>query len=426
MSVRFLVSDDSQMPANDAAFPKPSGLDYNGGGTHFVCSQHRELFVFPNGTKFSLPPGISLKDLSASEAVLAADLIRKHEAAFSKDSLDLGYNDLIPHEINVVDDKPVNLPYRRIIPSQMAEVKNLLQDLLDRNVIRKSSSPYASPVVLVRKKDGQLRLCIDYRSLNSKTKRDAFPLPRIDETLESMGGAKVFSSLDLAHGYFQVTMHPNSVSKTAFRVPWGLFEFLRLPQGLCNSPSTFQRIMEFIFGDMNLTELILYLDDVLVFSSTFEEHLHRLDKVLERLVRHGLKLKGSKCKLFQNSVTHLGHIVSGSGISVDPGKIERVKNWPTPSGVDQLRSFLGLASYYRRYVKDFAKIASPLHALIGKAPEKVGKGKTLNWTPEADAAFLTLKNALCQTPVLAYPQFDRDFVLETDASLKGLGACLSQ
>ena len=244
VSVRFMVSDDSHVSVNDAEVPKPSGLDYNGGGTHFVCNQHRELFVFPNGTKFLLPPGISLKDLSTSEAVLAAELIRKHEAAFSKSSLDLGYNYLIPHEISVVDDRPVNLPYRRIIPSQMAEVKNLLQDLLDRNVIRKSSSPYASPVVLVRKKDGQLRLCIDYRSLNSKTKRDVFPLPRIDETLESMGGAKLFSYL--AHGYFQVAMHPNSVFKTAFRVPWGLYEFLRLPQGLCNSPSTFQRIMQFL------------------------------------------------------------------------------------------------------------------------------------------------------------------------------------
>lgn len=177
---------------------------------------------------------------------------------------------------------------------------------------------------------------------------------------------------------------------------------------------------------MNLTELVLYLDDVLVFSSTFEEHLCRLDKVLGRLVSHGLKLKGSKCKLFQSSVTHLGHIVSDKGISVDPGKIERVKDWPTPSGVDQLRSFLGLASYYRRYVKDFAKIAAPLHALIGKAPEKKGKDKTFHWSSDAEAAFVTLKNALCQTPVLAYPRFDRDFVLEIDASLKGLGACLSQ
>ena len=281
-------------------------------------------------------------------------------------------------------------------------------------------------MVLVRKKDGQLRLYIDYRSLNSNTERDAFSLSRIDETLESMGGAKLFSSLDLAHGYFQGAMHPDSVSKTAFRVPWGLYEFLRLPQGLCNSPSTFQRIMEFIFGDMNLSELVLYLDDVLVFSKSFTEHLERLDKVLDRLEHHGLKLKGTKCKLFQKSVSHLGHIVSDKGISVDQGKIERVRDWQIPKSIAQLRSFLGLASYYRRYVRNFAKIAAPLHALSGKTLEKVGNEGTLVWNSEADTAFQTLKNTLCETPVLAYPQFDRDFVLEIEASLQGLGACLSQ
>ena len=196
---------------------------------------------------------------------------------------DLGYCDLIPHEIKVCDDKPINLPYRRIVPSQAAEVKKLLQDLLDRNVIQRSKSQYASPVVLVRKKNGQLRLCIDYRCLNAKTEKDAFPLPRIEETLESLGGSRLFSSLDLAHGYFQVAMHHDSVHRTAFRVPWGLYEFLRLPQGLINSPSTFQRIMESIFADMNLSELVLYLDDLLVFSTTVEEHLERLSKVFARL-----------------------------------------------------------------------------------------------------------------------------------------------
>ena len=355
-------------------------------------STFRELFVFPDGTTFELPPGLSLKELSKTEAVMAARLIKEHIDAFSLDPYDLGYCTLIPHEIKLTDDSVVNLPYRRIVPSRVPEVKSLLQDLLDRGVIRKSMSPYASPVVLVRKRDGSLRLCIDYRRLNAQTQKDAFPLPRIEETLESLGGSKLFSSLDLAHGYFQLAMHPNSVSKTAFRVPWGLYEFLRLPQGLSNSPSTFQRVMESIFADMNLSQLILYLDDLLVFSVSFEEHIERLGRVFSRLKENGLKLKGAKCQLFRTSVSHLGHIVSGEGVRVDPAKVERISNWPTPCNLEQLRSFLGLASYYRRYISGFAKIATPLHELTARVQKKAGKlGESWAWSAEADYAFETLK-----------------------------------
>ena len=387
----------------------------------------RELFVFPDGTTFELPPGLSLKELDQTDAVRAARLIKENMDAFSLDPYDLGYCTLIPHEIKLTDDSVVNLPYRRVVPSRVPEVKSLLQDLLDRGVIRKSMSPYASPVVLVRKRDGSLRLCIDYRRLNAQTQKDAFPLPRIEETLESLGGSKLFSSLDLAHGYFQLAMHPNSISKTAFRVPWGLYEFLRLPQGLSNSPSTFQRVMESIFGDMNLSQLILYLDDLLVFSASFEEHIERLGRVFSRLKENGLKLKGSKCQLFRSSVSHLGHIVSGEGVRVDPAKVERVSTWPTPCNLEQLRSFLGLASYYRRYISGFAKIATPLHELTARVQKKAGNlRESWVWSTEVDFAFEKLKRALCEAPVLAYPRFDRDFVLEVDASLKGLGACLSQ
>lgn len=387
----------------------------------------RERFVFPDGTDFLLPLGISLSNLDPVEAVLAAELIKKHENAFSKDSFDLGFCDLIPHQIKLTDEKPVNLPYRRITPNQVAEVKQLLQDLLDRQIIRRSSSPYASPIVLVRKKNGQLRLCIDYRLLNAKTVKDAFPLPRIEETLECLSGAKLFSSLDMAHGYFQVSLHEDSIPKSAFRVPWGLYEFLRLPQGLTNSPSTFQRIVELIFGDLNLSDLVLYLDDLLIFSGTFQQHLERLGKVFERLERFGLKLNGKKCQLFQTSVKHLGHIVSEKGVSVDPDRTAKIRNWPIPSNVQQLRSFLGLASYYRRFVSGFSKIAKPLHALTCKGDEKVGKMRPLSdWSEEADIAFKALKQALCEAPVLGFPDFNHDFVLKVDASLKGLGACLSQ
>ena len=180
------------------------------------------------------------------------------------------------------------------------EVKTLLQGFLDQGLIRRSSSNYASAVVLVRKKSGALRLCIDYRQLNAKCLKDAFPFPRINESLEAMGGACMFSSLDLAHGYFQVTMYPASITKAAFRIPWGLYEFTRMPQGLINSPSTLQRIMEMIFGDLNLSELILYLDDILVFSKTVPEHIGRLEREFKRFSKHGLN--GAKCKLFQKRV----------------------------------------------------------------------------------------------------------------------------
>ena len=236
----------------------------------------------------------------------------------------------------------------------------------------------------------------------------------------------MFSSLDLAHGYFQVTMHPESVAKSAFRVPWGLYEFTRMPQGLMNSPSTFQMIMELIFGDMNLSELILYLDDVLVFSKTVPEHIERLE-VFQRFHQHGLNLNGAKCPLFQTQVVYLGHIVSKEGVAVDSDKIARVRDWPTRTTQAELHSFLGLASYYRRYVSNLAKLAASLHALTGKADAKARRAvRTLEWSEEATHALASLKQALCSAPILTYPRFDHDFVLEVDASLKGLGACLSQ
>ena len=424
VSVQNVVSIETDCAEVSVESPKQKSEEVPQGETF---DKPREPFVFPDGEEFLLPPGLSLKNLSDSDAVEAARLVQRHNDAFSADPLDLGYCSLIPHEIKLTDDRPVNLPYRRVMPCQITEVKQMLQDLLNRNIIRRSASSYASPVVLVKKKNGQLRLCIDYRCLNAKTQKDAFPLPRIEETLEALGGSQYFSSLDLTHGYFQVSLHPNSIAKTAFRVPWGLYEFLRLPQGLTNSPSTFQRVMELIFGDLNLSEVILYLDDVLVFSETFDEHLVRLDKVFSRITENGLKLKGSKCKLFQTSISHLGHVVSDTGIAVDPEKVARVRDWPIPASPSQLRSFLGLASYYRRYVKGFSAIAAPLHKLSVKSPEQAGKSAgPFEWSAEANEAFETLKRALCEAPVLAFPRFDRDFVLEIDASMKGLGACLSQ
>ena len=275
-----------------------------------------------------LPVGVKLEDLTVEEEEKVTELLNEHKDVFSSGSFDLGECVVVPHEIHVVDGPPIRLPYRRLPPSQVDDIKQMLQEMLEQGIIRQSKSPFASPIVVVKKKDGSLRLCIDYRLLNARTVKDSFPLPRIDEALDALGGACFFSALDLAHGYFQVVMHPSSIEKTAFRVPWGLYEFLRMPQGLCNSPSTFQRTMEFVLGDMNLTEVLLYLDDILVFSSTLEEHLERLGKVLTRLRIHGLKVKGKKCAFVKKSVRYLGHIVSDEGIAVDTEKVEKVQSWP--------------------------------------------------------------------------------------------------
>lgn len=334
---------DTQCPESD----EPTGISQPIPSSE-ENSADREVFKCTSGEEILLPLGVSLKDLDQAQAEKAAKLFDLHKAAFSNGDYDLGYCDIIPHKIRLKDDKPISLPYRRIPPHEVEEVKRELQKMLDRGVIRKSSSCYGSPIVIVRKKNGSIRLCIDYRRVNAKTVPDAFPLPRIEEALEALGNATLFSALDLAHGYFQVAMHPDSIPITAFRVPWGLFEMIRLPMGLCNSPATFERIVEHILGDLNYTSVLLFLDDILCFSNTFDQHIERLGTVLERLTKYGLKLNGKKCKFFQTQVLYLGHMVSSAGISVDPGKIQRIITWPIPKSADELRSALGLFSYYRR------------------------------------------------------------------------------
>ena len=358
-------------------------------------------------------------------------LLQKHLDAFIKDDDDLGYTDLIKHPIKLTDEIPVRVPHRRIPPHQIDEVKQHIRKLLDQGIIRKSNSPFASAVVIVRKKDKSLRLCVDYRELNKKTIKDAYPLPRIEETLDVLHGAKYFSSIDLAQGYHQVAMDEMAIEKTAFRVgTGGLYEYLRMPFGLCNSPATFQRLMEACFTDENFEILLLYLDDILVFSKTIEEHLQRLDKVFSKLKSHGLKMKPSKCNFFHTSVKYLGHIVSADGVSTDPEKTEAIRSWPTPTSEKELRSFLGLAGYYRRFVKDFSKIAKPLHTITSDNKKKKRKSTTKPfkelWNQECESAFKELKDRLTSSPILGYPDFKNTFILETDASFDGLGAVLSQ
>ncbi|KAK7109519.1 hypothetical protein V1264_013548 [Littorina saxatilis] len=332
------------------------------------------------------------------------------------------------------DDQPVASTFRRIPPSQYQEVKEHIQMLLDQNIIQKSSSPFASPVVVVRKKDGSIRLCVDYRRLNAKTKKDAYPLPRIDDSLDALGGAKMLSTLDLASGYHQVAMREQDREKTAFITPFGLYEYLRMPMGLATAPATFQRLMQSTMNDLVFQILLIYLDDLLVYSRDFDEHLQRLQAVFDRLKEVGLKLNPRKCFLARKSVEYLGYTVSGEGIANSKSKILAVNDWQTPQTLRDHRGFLGFASYYRRFVKDFAKLALPLHHLVSpiyqQDKERKRKSKHQHvgsaWTSDCQLAFNALKSALTTAPVLGYADYTLPFILETDASMEGLGAVLSQ
>nr|XP_055035571.1 uncharacterized protein LOC129423357 [Misgurnus anguillicaudatus] len=375
--------------------------------------------------------GLKLQGLSGTEEEAVGRLLTRYSDVFSKHDGDLGCTNLIDHQIPLVDDTPVRQRYRRIPPSQFEAAKAHIRQLLDSQVIRESCSPYASPIVLVKKKDGSLRMCVDYRQLNSRTRKDAYPLPRIEESLDALTGAKWFSTLDLASGYNQVPVAETDRFKTAFCTPFGLFEFNRMPFGLCNAPSTFQRLMERIFGDQSFQSLLLYLDDVIVFSATVEQHLQRLELVLERLRQQNLKIKLSKCHFFQPEVRYLGHVVSSTGVSTDPEKTSAVAKWVRPKNLQELRSFLGFASYYRRFVKNFSCIAGPLNTLVaevirGKKTKRPKIDLGTKWTESCENAFQTLKAALINAPVLAYADFSKSFILDIDASHQGLGAVLSQ
>ena len=356
----------------------------------------------------------------------AFEIVHRYSFLFAMDSLDLGRTDLVQHHITLTDYTPIKDRYRRIPPHQYDEVRKHLKEMMEIGAIRRSNSPRASPVVLVRKKDGALRFCIDLRRLNARTVKDAYSLPRIEDALDSLNGACLFTSLDLKSGYWQVELDPESVPLTAFTVgPLGFFECTRMPFGLTNAPATFQRLMESCLGELHLDWCIIYLDDIIIFSKTPEEHLTRLEAVFERLAAAGLKLKPSKCELFQTSLKYLGHIVSEKGIATDPTKIEAIRNWPVPKTVTDVRSFAGFTNYYRKFIKDYAKVARPLNELISGDNAKK-KRQLVQWNEKCQEAFEKLKQICMNSPVLAYADYQKPFVVHTDASTLGLGAVLSQ
>ena len=375
------------------------------------------------------------RESSEQQEVRLQQLLNRHRRVFADGDDKVGYTDLVQHRIRLTDDIPVVQPYRAIPPSQYAEVREHLKTLLRNDIIRESYSPYAAPIVIVRKKNGDMRMCVDYRRINMKCVRDAFPLPRIEESFDALAGAKYFSTLDLLSGYHQIAIDPSDRHKTAFVTQGGHYEFNRLPFGLSNAPATFQRLMQATMSEYMLDFVLIYLDDILVFSKTFEEHLDQLDKVLTKLGQAGLTLKTSKCHFLRKEVTYLGHTISANGVACESDKTSAVSNWPTPTTGKELRSFIGFVSYYRRFVKGFSQIAGPLHDLVNQtvgSGQQTSRGKSRNtsitdqWTTAHQCAFERLKSAVTSSSALGYADYARPFQLEVDASHDGLGAILSQ
>ena len=366
----------------------------------------------------------------AATQLLAKSLLKEYSDIFSKDDLDLGRTDLTKHEIKLTDYTPFKQGYRRIPPHLYDQVKSHLNDMLKLGAIKKSYSPWSSSIVLVQKKDGTLRFCIDLRELNNRTIKDNYSLPRIEHHLEQLIGATWFTTLDLKSGYWQVELDEEAKPLTAFTVgPLGFYECETMPFGAVNAPATFQRLMDSCLGDLNLKWCVVYLDDIIIYAKTPEEMLNRLRGVFERLREAKLKLKPSKCNFFLREISYLGHRVSESGIATDPAKVEKVTNWPQPKTVSEVRSFLGFVGYYRKYIPGFSKIAKPLNQLLTgleTSSKRVAKKTLVKWGELEQDAFDKLKTALISAPILGYANFQKPFILHTDSSLDGLGAVLYQ
>ena len=348
------------------------------------------------------------------------NILNKYQDVFSTSSTDVGRTTLVQHSIPIkADTAPIKQRPRRLGPEKEKEVNDQVAQLERDGLIEPSHSAWSSPVVMVRKKDGSWRFCVDYRRLNDVTVKDAYPLPRIDDSLDSLSGSQYFSTLDLLSGYWLVSLDEEAKAKSAFVTRNGLWQWRVLPFGLTSAPSTFERLMEKVLRGLHWKTLLIYLDDVVVFSGTVHEHLTRLQEVFERLRQAGLKLKPSKCELFKRQVKYLGHIVSGNGVSTDPEKVEAIQNWPVPRTVTEVRAFLGMTGYYRRFIAGYADIARPLHKLTGKKVD-------FTWDTDTHASFEKLKQRLVEAPILGYPEPDLPYIVDTDASNEASGGVISQ
>ena len=382
-----------------------------------------------------------LSHLDEEKRVKLEKVLLKVEDVFSKDETDIGDIKDFKMAINLVDDIPVNAAYRKVPPHLYAEVKNYVEDLRTNGWIRESYSSYSSPIVCVRKKDGQMRLCVDYRALNAKTIPDSQPIPRIQDILDSLGGSQWFSTLDMSKAYHQGYIDERFRHLTAFITPWALYEWIRIPFGLRNAPPGFQRFINRSLGDYKGEICEPYLDDMLAHSKTFDQHVVDLEKILMRLKEHGVKLRADKCEFAKTEVRYLGRLVSGKGYRPDPKDTQALEKFRSPpSNIGELRSLLGFLGYFRCYVKDFSQKVKPLYDLLkGKVTRKAGKGKKvekagqqynarerIEWGEVQQVVLDELIDHLMSPEVIAFPDFEKPFFINCDASNQGLGAVLYQ
>ena len=370
-----------------------------------------------------------LNHLSSSSSSAPISLLATAEAAILKNYSDVFASELpiglppsrdVDHRIELLPGStPPSRPTFRMNPRELDELKKQLDELLKRGFIQPSTSPYGAPVLFVKKKDGTMRMCVDYRALNSITVKNKYPLPRIEELFDRLHGAKYFSKIDLCSGYHQIRIAPDDVLKTAFRTRYGHFEFKVLPFGLTNAPATFMNLMQTMLGGTLDDFTIVFLDDILIFSKTLEEHRVHVRKVMDLLRKHQLYAKPSKCELFKEQVEFLGHVVDNKGMHMMESKVEAIRDWPVLKNVDEIRSFLGTVGYYRKFIQHFSTIAAPLTELLHK-------GTNFVWTDAHQQAFDQLKTAVTTRPVLILPNPDLPYTVTVDASGVGCGGMLSQ
>lgn len=357
--------------------------------------------------------------LSSGERLKLQNLLSQYSDCFSKGLDDLGFTNLAEMTIELEDSQPVVYRPYRMSYAERILVRNMIQEMLDNKIIRESSSPYASPIVLVQKKTGEKRLCVDYRALNRKTKKDHYPLPLVEDQLDQLSGNNLFTSLDLASGYYQIPISEDSRHKTAFVTPDGQFEYNRMPFGLVNAPSVFQRTINKILSEAKIKYAIVYMDDILIPAKDFSEGLQRLEEVLGLLKKGGLTLKLSKCHFFQSQIDFLGFEVSCKGIRPGTRKTDAVSKFPEPKNQHEVRQFLGLSGFFRRFIKGYALIASPLSDLLRKdSPWK--------WGESQQRAFNDIKKMLTERPLLALYDPKAETQLHTDACKSGVAGILLQ
>ena len=362
----------------------------------------------------------SRENLTTDQQGDLANLLQQYQDIFSQSDTDIGRTKLEIHRIPTGDATPIRLPPRRAPMHLRSDIQEQILKMKEQGIVEDCTSSWAFPLVIVKKKDGSNRICVDYRALNQVTVKDGHPLPRLDDSLDALAQATIYTTLDMTSGYHQVEVAPEDRDKTAFVDGRGHhLRYVTMPFGLCNAPSTFQRLMEKVLDGMVFDMVVVYLDDVVIFSRSIKEHMEHLKQVFDRFRQHNLKLKPRKCELCRTKVKYLGHVVSAEGVATDPSLVEKVKDWPTPRTVRQVRSFLGLCNYYRSYVPSYGTLVEPMIRLTDK-------GAKFEWTPACQQAFETLKVKLTTAPILAYPNLTGRFILDTDASDTAIGAVLSQ